>query len=218
LAGLPVVVIGLLLSPPPAPDLLMSEDGRVLGLRDERGMVHVASMRTDRFVSDAWARRQGQEGAKRWTVSADEQASGLGCATGLCRWRKGPWRIALVSDERRLAMSAVLRKLRPSDAEHHSENQRIATQWISDRKVYDEAMMILAQSGLDHECVTATAVTSAAKALEAVDKFEGTAVARRDAAMRELQRQREEVFVSPHNGPLIDAEQTSQTSKMGGKA
>ena len=81
----------------------MSEDGRVLGLRDERGMVHVASARTDRFVSDAWARRSGQEGARRWTVSADEQAAGLGCRTGLCRWRKGPWRIALVSDDRRLA-------------------------------------------------------------------------------------------------------------------
>ncbi len=101
-AGLPVVAIGLLLGPPPAPDLLMSEDGRVLGLRDDRGVVHVASARTDRFVSDAWARRQGQEGAKRWTVSATEEAAGLGCSTGLCRWRKGPWRIALVSDERRL--------------------------------------------------------------------------------------------------------------------
>jgi len=102
-AGLPVVAIGLMLGPPPAPDLLMSEDGRVLGLRDERGVVHVASARLDRYVSDSWARRQGQDGARRWTVSADEQASGLGCSTGLCRWRKGPWRIALVSDERRLA-------------------------------------------------------------------------------------------------------------------
>jgi competence protein ComEC len=36
-------------------------------------------------------------------VSADEEAAGLGCRTGLCRWRKGPWRIALVSDDRRLA-------------------------------------------------------------------------------------------------------------------
>jgi competence protein ComEC len=102
-AGLPVAIGGLLLAPPPAPDLLMSEDGRVLGLRDERGMVHIASARTDRFISDAWARRSGQEGAKRWTVSADQQAAGLGCNTGLCRWRKGPWRIALVSDDRRLA-------------------------------------------------------------------------------------------------------------------
>lgn len=103
-AGLPVVAIGLMLGPPPPPDLLMSEDGRVLGLRDERGAVHVASARTDRFISEAWARRQGQEGAaRRWTVSADEQAAGLGCGTGLCRWRKGPWRVALVSDERRLA-------------------------------------------------------------------------------------------------------------------
>ncbi|MBL0898621.1 MAG: ComEC family competence protein, partial [Reyranella sp.] len=103
-AGLPVVAIGLMLGPPPAPDLLMSEDGRVLGLRDERGVVHVASARTDRFVSESWARRHGQEGAaRRWTVSADEQAAGLGCGTGLCRWRKGPWRVALVSDDRRLA-------------------------------------------------------------------------------------------------------------------
>jgi competence protein ComEC len=101
-AGLPVAIAGLLLAPPPAPDLLMSEDGRVLGLRDEKGMVHIASARTDRFISDAWARRSGQEGAKRWTVSADEQAAGFGCSTGLCRWRKGQWRIALVSDDRRL--------------------------------------------------------------------------------------------------------------------
>src|SRR3984957_3163744 len=85
-AGLPVAISGLLLAPPPAPDLLMSEDGRVLGLRDAQGMVHIASARTDRFVSDAWARRSGQEGAKRWTVSADQQAAGLGCSTGLCRW------------------------------------------------------------------------------------------------------------------------------------
>jgi competence protein ComEC len=102
-AGLPVVVIGLLLGPPTAPDLLMSDDGRVLGLRDDKGVVHVASSRTDRFVADTWARRSGQEGAKRWLASADEEAAGLGCRTGLCRWRKGPWRIALVSDDRRLA-------------------------------------------------------------------------------------------------------------------
>ena len=102
-AGLPVIAIGLMLGPSPPPDLLMSEDGRVLGLRDERGVVHVASARTDRFVSEAWARRHGQEGAaRRWTVNADQQAGGLGCASGLCRWRKGPWRVALVSDERRL--------------------------------------------------------------------------------------------------------------------
>ena len=103
LAGLPVVAIGLLLGPPPAPDLLMSDDGRVLGLRDDKGVVHVASSRTDRFVADTWARRSGQEGAKRWLASADQEAAGLGCRTGLCRWRKGPWRIALVSDDRRLA-------------------------------------------------------------------------------------------------------------------
>jgi competence protein ComEC len=102
-AGLPVVVIGLLLGPPPAPDLLMSDDGRVLGLRDEKGVVHVASSRVDRFVADTWARRSGQDGAKRWLASADEEAAGLGCRTGLCRWRKGPWRVALVSDDRRLA-------------------------------------------------------------------------------------------------------------------
>ena len=103
LAGLPVALGGLLLGAGPAPDLLMSDDGRVLGLRDQKGMVHVASARGDRFVSEAWARRSGQEGARKWTVSAQEEAAGLGCATGLCRWRKGPWRVAMVSDERRLA-------------------------------------------------------------------------------------------------------------------
>ena len=37
-AGLPIVAVGLLLPPPSAPDLLMSEDGRVLGLRDDKGV------------------------------------------------------------------------------------------------------------------------------------------------------------------------------------
>jgi competence protein ComEC len=103
LAGLPVVAVALMLGPGKAPDLLMSEDGRVLGLRDQQGVVHVASARIDRFVSDTWARRSGQEGARKWTASAEEQALGFGCQTGLCRWRKGPWRVAMVSDERRLA-------------------------------------------------------------------------------------------------------------------
>jgi competence protein ComEC len=103
LAGLPVVAVALMLGPGKPPDLLMSEDGRVLGLRDQHGVVHVASARIDRFVSETWARRSGQDGAKRWNASADEQALGLGCQTGLCRWRKGPWRVALVSDDRRLA-------------------------------------------------------------------------------------------------------------------
>jgi competence protein ComEC len=102
-AGLPVAIAGLLLGPGPPPDLLMSEDGRVLGMRDEQGTVHVASARTDRFISDAWARRIGQEGATKWTVSADQQAAGIGCNTGLCSWRKGPWKVAMVSDDRRLA-------------------------------------------------------------------------------------------------------------------
>jgi competence protein ComEC len=102
-AGLPVAVAGLLLGPGPPPDLLMSEDGRVLGLRDQQGVVHVASARTDRFISEAWARRSGQDGATKWTVSADQQAAGIGCNTGLCNWRKGPWKVAMVSDDRRLA-------------------------------------------------------------------------------------------------------------------
>ena len=49
--------MGLLLGPPTAPDLLMSDDGRVLGLRDEKGVVRV---RFDRFVALA---RQCARGA-----------------------------------------------------------------------------------------------------------------------------------------------------------
>jgi competence protein ComEC len=102
LAGIPVIVAGLLLGPGPAPDLLMSEDGRVLGLHDDKG-VHIVSSQTNRFVADSWARRTGQEGARKWVVSAEQEASGLGCRSGLCRWRKGPWQVAMVSDQRRLA-------------------------------------------------------------------------------------------------------------------
>ena len=58
--------MGLLLGPPTAPDLLMSDDGRVLGLRDEKGVVRVASTASS---ADTWARRSGQDGAKRWLAS-----------------------------------------------------------------------------------------------------------------------------------------------------
>lgn len=102
LAGLPLIGIALMLGTGPEPDLLMSEDGRVLGLRDRQGTVQVASARSDRFVTDAWARRSGQDGARKWTASAEERALGLGCQTGLCRWQKGPWKVALVSDDQRL--------------------------------------------------------------------------------------------------------------------
>lgn len=103
LAGLPIAIVGLFLGQGPPPDLLMSEDGRVLGLRDGHGVMQVASARTDRFVTDIWARRTGQDGARKWDASAEEQTLGLGCQTGLCLWQKGPWRVALVSDDRRLA-------------------------------------------------------------------------------------------------------------------
>lgn len=103
LAGVPVIVVGLMLGSGPAPDLLMSEDGRVLGLHDDKG-VHIVSARSDRFVTDAWARRVGQEGARKWLATGDERTRGLGCTSAdLCRWRKGPWRVAMVSDQRRLA-------------------------------------------------------------------------------------------------------------------
>lgn len=103
LAGLPVIAVALMLDSGPAPDLLMSEDGRVLGLHDGHGVLKIASQRSNRFVTDTWARRGGQDGARKWTASAEERALGLGCASGLCRWQKGPWHVALVSDRDRLA-------------------------------------------------------------------------------------------------------------------
>ena len=56
-----------------------------------------------------------------------EEAAGLGCSTGLCRWRKGPWRIALVSDERRLveACSAADIVLATVDAQGRCRGPRL---------------------------------------------------------------------------------------------
>ena len=39
-------------------------------------------------------------------MDGERRGTGVGIwppAAGLCRWRKGPWRVAMVSDERRLA-------------------------------------------------------------------------------------------------------------------
>jgi hypothetical protein len=114
---------------------------------------------------------------------------------------KGP----LIDIEGRRSMAEVLRKLQPADADRHPEIQRLAAQWMSDPKAYKAAMDILMQNRVTRECVTAIAMTGAAAALETVDKFESAAVARRDAAVREFQRQREELLLSKETGPVIDA-------------
>ena len=103
LAGLPVVAIGLLLGPPPAPDLLMSEDGRVLGLRDEQGRGPC------RLVAHRPLRRRHLGAAQRpgGRQALDRQRRRGGGGPRLPHrplpLAQGPWRIALVSDDRRLA-------------------------------------------------------------------------------------------------------------------
>ena len=104
LAGLPVAVAGLLLGPPPPPDLLMSEDGRVLGLRDEQGHgpYRLGPHRPLRQRRLGAAQRPGGRQALDGRAPTSRPPASA-ASTGLCRWRKGPWRIALVSDDRRLA-------------------------------------------------------------------------------------------------------------------
>lgn len=97
--GLPLVAAGLatvLLVRPP--DLLISEDGKLIALRDDSGRLLLSSARAARFDSEIWLRRAGQE--ERVTWAAAEEASGgtLACDALGCIYRRGGRVVALASD------------------------------------------------------------------------------------------------------------------------
>ena len=86
----------------PAPDILISGDGRLLAVRSAEGQLLLSSGRAGRFSAEAWLRRAGQAEKLLWPrqgASADNRIAcdGLGCV-----YRAGTKTVALTRDPRAL--------------------------------------------------------------------------------------------------------------------
>lgn len=109
LAGLAAVAAGMLsLALVRPPDVLVSGDGRLLGVRSAAGEVWVSSGRTARYTAETWARRAGVAAPRVWRTSGpaaeEPQAEGqLRCDALGCLFRARGQLVALVNDGRALA-------------------------------------------------------------------------------------------------------------------
>jgi len=90
------------------PDVLVSGDAKLLGIRDDQGELWVSSGRTARYAAETWARRAGVATPRVWSTDGPEaaapQAHGqLRCDALGCLFRGRGQLVALVNDSRALA-------------------------------------------------------------------------------------------------------------------
>ncbi len=103
LLGLAAVLAGLASLPlNPPPDVLASDDGRLLAVRDADGGLWLSSRRRGRFNAETWLRRAGEAEAQPWPRSGAAAEGALACDSLGCIYRKNGWMVALVKDGRAL--------------------------------------------------------------------------------------------------------------------
>ena len=109
LAGLAAIVAGLLsLLLVRPPDVLVSGDAKIFGIRSKAGELWVSSGRKARYAAETWARRAGVAAPRVWSTEGPEaeapQAAGqLRCDGLACLFRSRGQTVALVNDSRALA-------------------------------------------------------------------------------------------------------------------
>lgn len=104
LAGLIPAVAGLatILTVEP-PDILISDDGRLVGLLATGNVLLVSQPRAGRFVRDQWLRRTGASTWRAFPSPEEGEVAGLRCDRVGCIFEKGGRTVALVADARALA-------------------------------------------------------------------------------------------------------------------
>jgi competence protein ComEC len=109
LAGLAVIAAGMLsLAWVRPPDVLVSGDAKIIGIRSSEGELWVSSGRKARYTAETWARRAGVASPRTWSTRAPEaealQAAGqLRCDALGCLFQAHGQIVALVNDSRALA-------------------------------------------------------------------------------------------------------------------
>ena len=98
-AGLCGIAAGLIsvISQSP-PDILISTDGRLMGVRVENGDLMLSSVRREKRTAKTWMSRAGQSKAQSWYAENTE----VDCDRLACIYRAKGWTVALVKDSRAL--------------------------------------------------------------------------------------------------------------------
>jgi competence protein ComEC len=96
--GIVPVSLALLLGPlHDPPDILVSGDARLVGVRTADGGMLLSSGRIERFTGDSWIRRAGADQAGLWPVGTESADGRLRCDALGCVYRRDGRRIAIVS-------------------------------------------------------------------------------------------------------------------------
>ncbi len=103
LAGLGAILLGLLsAAAAEPPDVLVTGDGGLFGVRAADGSLLLSSRSRQRFSGETWRRRLGEEAAADWAPAEKALESGLRCDSLGCIFRARGQVVALVRDSRAL--------------------------------------------------------------------------------------------------------------------
>jgi competence protein ComEC len=78
------------------PDVLVSGDGRLMGVRDGTGGLLLSSARAEAFTAEGWLRRLGDDAAETWPALGSTADGSLSCDALGCIYRNGGHAVALV--------------------------------------------------------------------------------------------------------------------------
>ncbi len=93
-APIAIGIASIWLTPPP--DLLVSGDGRLMGVRGGDGGLLLSSTRAEAFTAEGWLRRLGDEAAEPWPDASATPDGSLSCDALGCIYRADGHVVALV--------------------------------------------------------------------------------------------------------------------------
>ncbi len=102
LFGVLGLVAGVLTIPlTPRPDILVSEDGRLMAVRMADGRLSLSSSRVQKFAAKVWLERDGERSGTPWPEETSND-NRMSCDLAGCIYRRGQRVMALVRDGRAL--------------------------------------------------------------------------------------------------------------------
>jgi hypothetical protein len=111
--------------------------------------------------------------------------------------RHSRFKSALISLGRKAAIREIMREaIDHSRPDHREHAERLASGWFTDAKVKEQVSELLTAMGLTELCIDAKALSSCASKYTKIDTLRGGVMARRNVALREIDRRRAEITQS----------------------
>ena len=79
-----------------APDILVSEDAKLVAITEADGSLRLSNSRANRFAATEWLRRMGQDERISWLAAVDGADPRLTCTDGDCRFRANGQIVAIL--------------------------------------------------------------------------------------------------------------------------